>query len=293
MYFVPGGRIGFPRQPELQFWSNAWTAHSADHTLTIDVQETIRLGPEHDAYQWDKDKTFARSDAGIDLPGYEVRRFRDLGYGDDPDYMRTAVVIRDSEWMGEVTVTTGDHGGRTKHSGGQVARWTPLIDGILRSVMVRPRLPINEALDELRVSVDTAGLHPRLIGNQLVMSLSAPGTALDSWAANTPNIRLDTLSNLFPGGPPASQSDARNAIDELFEIDRKTPTATVILGKHCRGVLHREVTVVPGQYFGTSITAYGAARSQRLTAFYDAPHRKPILAALYRVFQSLDLKDWA
>jgi hypothetical protein len=294
MYFVPGGRIGYVRDPRLQFVFNAWTANSADHTLRVDVTERIRLGRYFDTYLWNKDDRWRRIEPPTveTLPGVEMRKFRDLRYGDSRDYGSEAIVVRDETWMGELQVSTGDHGGRVKHEGGQARRWGPLMTTVLNSLRVRPRLAATDALAELNVSLDTTGLNPRLIGPQLILSLDAPQNAEEAWAANTPNIRLGNLSNLYPGGSPGSQTSRRDAINEyLARLARKLPGATRIEGKHCRGIRLPELTVVPGQY-ASSISAFGATRQQDIKAFYDAAHREPVLAAMDRVFQSLELRDW-
>jgi hypothetical protein len=293
MYFVPGGRIGFALDPNLYFWFNAWTAHSADHTLSIGVHETIRLGADHDAYLWNKDPSHARVDTGLTLAGYDVRRFRDLGFADDPDYMREAVVIRDRDWMGEVTITTGDHGGRTVHPNGQVARWSALVAKVLGSIQVRPALPVAEALTEFKVGMETTGLHPRFIGNELLLSLEAPKTALESWASNSPHIRVQDFSILPNGGILTSNREAQDELNEIFEIDRKTRGSKVIKGRHCRGVRLPEISLsgVPDHH-RTTVNVYGNTRSLKLSASYGAAQHAVLLDAMDRVFQSLEVRDW-
>lgn len=293
MYFVPGGRIGIRKPQEIDVWSNSCTLLSADHTLMVDVHETIRLSPQDDAHIWAKDqwgpvKQSERVATGLVLPGFEVRRFRDAGYGTDLNYAAEAMVVRDARWMGEVKVTTGNHGGLTKQPGGQVARWLPLMASVFASIQVRPQLPVADALAELGVSVDTSGLNPRLVGNKLILSLYTPTSALESWASNRSHISLDDLS-VLPTAPPGDQQTAN---DELFAISRKTRGSSVIDGRHCKGITQSEMalTGVP-DLFSTRIRAFGRKRSQELVALYGAADREPILRALHQAFQSLSLSD--
>ncbi len=178
-YFVPGGRIGFEKPSEIYVLNNSWTLLSSDHTLMVDVHETIRLGAYNDAYTWDKDERSRRVESDLTLPGFELRKFTDLRYGADPNYICETIVVRDQTWMGEIVVTTGDHGGRTKHPGGQAARWSPLIAKLFASIQVRPQLPVVDALGELGIGLDVSGLNPRLIGNKLILSLYTPRSAIE------------------------------------------------------------------------------------------------------------------
>jgi hypothetical protein len=294
MYFVPGGRIGIKQPDEIKVVSNSWTLLSADHTLMVDVRETIRLGTDEDAYFWDMDefdstKQTQRVEPGLSLPSSEVRRFRDLGYGADLDYMAETLVVRDTIWMGEVKVTTGDHGGLTKYPGGHVARWSPLMEAVFASIQVRAQLPVTDALAELGISLDTSGLNPRLIGPRLLLSLYTPTSALESWASNRPHISLDNVSSFMP---PASPEEDEKFNDEIFAITRATPGAKVIQGRHCRGVQQSETSLdgVPDLFF-TRITAFSKTRQQVLEASYNAAQREPILRALNDAFQSLKLAE--
>ncbi len=294
MDFVPGGRIGIKRPSEIRVYSNAWTLLSADHTLMVDVRETIRLSADDDAYVWDMDqwdttKKTKRVESSLSLHGFEVRRFRDLGYGADLDYMAETMVVRDATWMGEVKVTTGDHGGLTKHPGRQVARWTPLMEAVFASIQVRPQLLVTEALDEFGISLDTNGLNPRLIGTNLLLSLYVPVSPLERWGSNQPHISLDNLSNVVMHPAPGEAETFNN---EMFALTRKTRGAQVIKGRHCRGIQQSETSLagVPDTFFAR-ITAFSKTRQQVLTASYGAAQRAPILRALNDAFQSLQLVE--
>jgi hypothetical protein len=288
------GRIGIKQPDEIKVVSNSWTLLSADHTLMVDVRETIRLGTDDDAYFWDRDewdpiKSTQRIEPGLSLPGFEVRRFRDLGYGADLDYVAETMVVRDATWMSEVKVTTGDHGGLTKYPGGHVARWSPLMEAVFASIQVRPQLPVADALAELGISLDTNGLNPRLIGTNLLLSLYVPASPLELWASNRPHISLDDLPSFRP---PASPEEDEKFNSEIFAIARATPGAKVIQGRHCRGIQQSEVSLdaVPDLFF-TRITAFSKTRQQMLNASYGAAQREPILRALDAAFQSLKLAE--
>lgn len=292
MYFVPGGRIGFLRHPDLHFPFNAWIASSQDHTLRVHVTERIRLSAYFDADLWDKDDRWRRIHETFDLPGYEVRRFKDLRYGDGRNYVAEALVARDDVWMGQIELSTGDHGGLVNHAEGQAARWSSVMQAVLSSMRVRDQLSIEAALGELKIKADLAVLHPRLVGETLILSLDAPRTPLDSWAANTPNIRLSHLPNLYAFEGMAGKAAARTSIDEAFAQDRQIKGSTVIQGRHCRGVLRQETNFGIPNLFATGINAYGSTRQQELVAMYSSAARKPLLDALHRVFQSLELGEW-
>ncbi len=296
MYFVPGGRIGIKRPDEIDVQSNSWTLLSGDHTLMVDVREMIRLGDDHDAHIWAKDtwgpvKQHERIDTDLELPGYEVRRFRSAAYGNDLNYIEETIAVRDATWMGEVVITTGDHGGITRHPGGQVARWLPVIAKVFASIQARPQLPAVDALTELGVSLDPSGLNPRIIGNRLLLSLYVPATPMELWGSNRPLITLEGLSIVWPTATPGEQAAH---IDELFAISRKTRGARVVRGSFCRGIQYAElaITGVPDLY-STRILAFSKTRQITIDAMYAAAQRQPILQALQRVFQSLKLTEHA
>ena len=113
MYFVPGGRIGFEKPDDIDVWSNRWILLSQDHTLAVHVREDLWLGVDHGSYLWDKHERSQRVATSLALEGAEARRFRSLAYDPSPNYAAESVVVRDSDWVGEVEVTTGDHGCRT------------------------------------------------------------------------------------------------------------------------------------------------------------------------------------
>lgn len=285
-YFVPGGRIGLRKPPEIDAWSNRWTLLSKDHTLSVAIREALRLGPDHDAFMWDKDARSQRVGTSFALPGYEVRRFRDLRYGSSIDYASDAIVMRDSDWIGEVQASNSDLGSPIKRLGGQNARWQTLREQILSSIVVRPRPPISDALAELRVELDANGINPRMVGETLILSLYAPRGAVEAWGANESTIRIVGLPLTMPGLP----DEREKAMNEMFSIARTMPDVKVIKSPHCRGVVSPERRIVD-ETFGATIEAYGRTRTVKLQAIYKGSDRAPILAAMERVFQSMRLMD--
>lgn len=288
IYFVPGGRIGFRKPPEIRVWSNHWILLSSDHTLMIKVQEAQRLGPSGDGHLWDKDERSRRIAPDPAPPGFEVRRFRYLGYGDSPDYASESVVLRDAEWMGEVEAGNGSHGGLTPHPAGQNRRWEAVRRQVLDSVVIRPRLAVSAALAELRAELDTEGLNPRFVGEELILSLYTPRNAAEAWGANAPTIRLKGLTLVGP----FSSEDIDAVIEEAGTAASRARGIRVLTGNHCRGVLQPELNFAPGA-FSTAMRAYGRARSVELVAYYGARDRFPVLDALDRAFRSLRFLDFA
>lgn len=294
MYFVPGGRIGVKRPYEITVNTNSWTLLSSDHSLMVDVREMICLGNDHDAHVWAKDtggqvKQHVRIAADLVLPGYDVRRFRSTAFGRNLNYLEETLAVRDATLMGEVVVTTGDHGGLTSHPGGLVARWLPLIEKVFTSLQVRTQLSTIDALAEHGASLDTSGLNPRLIGNRLLLSLYVPATPLELWGSNRPLVTLEGLAIV---SPMTKLSEQGAYMVDLFDISRKARAARVVEGAHCRGIQFAELSItgVPDLY-STRMLAFSKTRHITIDAVYGAEQRQPILRALQRVFHTLKLKD--
>ena len=284
-FFVPGGRIGFAKPEEVNAWANSWILLSRDHTFSVTVREILRLGPYADSSMWDKDDRSQQIDTSLSLPGFEVRRFRDLRYEPSLDHAAQSIVLRDADWIGEVDVSNGNHGKPTELPG-QNARWQFVVEQVLNSIVVRPRLPVAGALAELRVGLDTTGLNPRLVGENLILSLYTPKNASEAWGANHATIRTSSLTLI-----PFARGDAGDRIgDEISALARGIPGSRVLESAFCKGLLLPENRIA-GQTFATAIYVYGRARSTTLTAFYNEAERGPLVEALHRVFQSIELRD--
>jgi hypothetical protein len=288
MYFVPSGRIGFKKPDEIDFWSNRWILLSRDHTLMVQIRETLRVDDAYDSPMWDKDEQSRRISTSLNANGLDLRRFRMLAYDQSPDYADETLVLRDAEWMGEVEVSNGNHGGHSRYSGGQNARWRMTRDQILDSIVVRPRLAINDALRELCISLDTAGLNPRLIGETLVLGLHAPKDPHEARGTGGSIISTDSLTLVPPEGASAEIEEINNEYIESLKLADGAREMTSASG---RGVLLRESQILQN-YYSTNLHAFGHTRRVKLTAFYDDEDRKLTLDALERVFQSLKLHDW-
>ncbi len=285
MYFVPGGRIGFRKPEGVDVWSNRWTLLSRDHTFRVEVHETLRVGPEYDSHRWDKDSRSQRIAATLALDGFEARRFRYLAYGPSPDYAEETVVLRDAHWMGEVQVGNNSLGLIT-HPGGQNARWRGTLDAILGSIVVRPQPAIADALGELGISLDTTGLHPRLIGEHLILSLDAPRNGLEALGDAHGVIRTDSLTRVSLGTTAEREQD----IDEDLSIWNNERDVQVLVSPSCQGIVSKEQELRRGR-LSTRLYAFGRARRVEFTASYDRKNRGRTIDALHRVFQSLTLHD--
>jgi hypothetical protein len=288
IFFVPAGRLGFKNSPQISpNVISPWRLHSGDQTFTVQVREFLRLGRYDDSIWWDKDDRSARVEPPS-IPGFEARRFRDLRYGSGPDYASETIVLRDDAWMGEVEVSTGDHGGLTKAPGGQIKRWHPLMEEILGSIAVRPRREIAEAFDDLRVNLDTGGLNPRMVGEQLILSLYTPKSAIEAWGANHSVIRIPNLTHQDIG----NMSGAPDFLAELSEAAKNPFYEGILASRSGYGLLGKERKIA-GDTFATSIDAYGKSRHAQLTAFYNGRDRRLMLDALHQVFHSLELKSFS
>ncbi len=289
MYFVPGGRIGFQRPEAIKTWKNSWHLHSSDHTLQVEVREALRIDTDWDDRMWEPDRHGLVA-SGFLSPGIEHRHFRDRRYEDDADYGADTHVLRDDRWIGQVRVSTSTLGSPILSvPGGQIARWQGVIDALLASLTVRPALPAAEALAELRVHLTLEGLNPRLVGDQLVLSLVPPTTPQEISGVTGSYISLPQLA-LLPLGRPEELEQATNA---AFGIYQRFPGSRVIAGSHCRGVVLREQRLTDGDdpVFSTTVMAFGRTRELKLTAFYDGGDRDRVLQALERVVPSLSLPD--
>jgi hypothetical protein len=286
MYFVPGGRIGFRKPEGVDVWSNRWILPSKDHTFRVEVHETLRVSPEYDSRRWDKDSRSQRIAATLALDGFEARRFRYLASDPSPDYAKETVVLRDARWMGEVQVSNNSLGLIT-HPGGQNARWRGAMDAILGSIVVRPQPAIADALGELGISLDTTGLHPRMVGERLILSLDAPRNGLEALGDGYGVIRTGSLTLMPPG---ATTAEREQHIDEDLSISKKERGIQVLVSPSCQGIVLKESEFLPG-HFATTLHAYGRTRHLKFTASYDRKNRGRTLDALHRVFQSLTLHD--
>jgi hypothetical protein len=284
LYFVPGGRIGFRRPASLIPAGASWRLASADGTFITKITETLRLGEATDSYLWDKDERSARISSDLSLPGFEHRLFRDLRYGPSDDYADISLVVRDDCWMGQLSLATHSHGGRVLVPEGQIARWQQTLSEILESVAIRDPLPPEAALAEFGIRIDLEGLHPRLAGDKLIMSLSKPSSPAEAWGTGISKITICKLAELWTDSSGKEEAAAGKAIKRMVRGDGE-----LLAPGHCRGVKRpeRESSVPVHPVFSTRIHAFGRVRSLDIDAGYGAHDREPMLRALDRVFRSL------
>jgi hypothetical protein len=289
MYFVPGGRIGFQRPAAIKPWKSSWHLLSLDHTLQVEVREALRIDPDWDDRLWQPERHVLVA-SGVLSPGIEHRRFRDQRYGRDADYGADTHVLRDDHWIGQIRVSTSTLGSTAVSvPGGQVARWQGAIDALVASLTVRPPPSASEAVVELRVNLTLDGLNPRLVGDQLILSLAPPTTPQEASGVTGSYISLAQLS-LLPLGGFAQLEQATNA---SFAIYQRSPGSRVIVGAYCRGVVLRENRLTDGEdaVFSTTVMAFGRTRELKLSAFYNGGDRSQMLRGLEQVFFSLSLAD--
>lgn len=285
MYFVPGGRIGFRKPEGVDVWSNRWILLSMDHTFSVEVRETLRVSPEYDSRRWDKDNRSQRIATTLALDGFEARRFRYLAYDPDPDYAQETVVLRDAHWMGEVRVGNKSLG-LIKHPDGQNARWRGAMDAILGSIMVRPQPAIADALGELGISLDATGLHPRMVGDHLILSLDAPRNGLEALGDGDGVIHTGSLT-LVPLGTTAEREQF---IDSYCSMFKRWADSQVLVSATGRGVLLKEHKNTFGGFL-TTLHAFGRTQHMEFVASYNGKQRDRMMSALHRIFQSLTLHD--
>jgi len=289
MYFVPGGRIGFQRPTTIKPFTNSWHLLSPDQTMQIEVREALRIDPTWDDRMWQPGRHVLVA-SGLLSPGIELRHFRSQRYGSDADYGADTHVLRDDHWIGQLTVSTSTLGSPLPSTpGGQIARWQDVSRALVASLAVRAALPAAEALAELRVSLALDGLNPRLVGNDLFLSLAPPATPFEVSGAEGSYIRLAGLSLL----PLGSQDQLERDTNEAFAIYRKMTGIRFIAGSHCRGVILPESRrpSADDPTGSTGAMAFGRTRQLTLTASYHRGDRDRMLQALERVVASLSLPD--
>ena len=287
-YVVPSGRIVIAWPETIAPWSNRWSLLSTDHTFRVDLREHLWFPSAGSQVLWDKDDRMRPIAAGLDLPGFEVRRFRDLRYGASADYAAESIVLTDRDWIGEVDVSNSTLGGPQSVPGGQNRRWRATLEQVLASVSVRPRPPVDQALAEFGAGLEADGLHPRFVGEQLLLSPVAPRDSRERWGVGLSAIRVAGLPLIAPG-----QTNAERArlVDELHAIAAKMPGIRPIEAGPLRGLVSRELQFAAGHY-STEIQAFGHARMATLTAFHRADDRRALVEALHRAFAGLRLADW-
>ncbi len=289
MYFVPGGRIGFQPPSAIKPWGSSWRLMSADHSLQVEVREALRIDADWDDRMWQPDRHLLVA-SGFLSPGIEHRFFRDQRYGDDPDYGAETHVFRDDHWIGQVKVSSSTLGSPTLSvPGGQIGRWRNVADALVGSLTVRASPPASEALAELRVNLELDGLNPRLVGDQLILSLAPPTTPQEASGVRGSYIALPELSHL-PLGSPA---ELEKAVNDAFAIYAKIPGSRTIAGWNCRAVARQESRLTDGDdaVLASTIMIFGRTRQLKLTAFYNDRDRGPMLEALEHVFSSMSLPD--
>jgi hypothetical protein len=289
MYFVPGGRLGFRRPAAIKPFTNSWHLLSSDQTMWVDVREALRIDSDWDDRMWQPGR-HALVASGFLSPDIEHRHFRDQRYGSDANYGADTHVFRDDHWIGQVTVSTSTLGSPVLSiPGGQIARWRDVSDALVASVTVRAPLPASEALAELSVDLALEGLNPRLVGDNLILSLEPAATPLEASAIRGSYIRLTGLSLL----PLGSLDELERNTNEAFDIYRKTPGSRVISSSHGRGVVLPEIRSADAddQTGSTRVMAFGRTRQLTLDASYNGRDRDQMLQALERVVSSLSLPD--
>ncbi|MBV8189489.1 MAG: hypothetical protein JO339_19770 [Alphaproteobacteria bacterium] len=264
---------------------------SSDQTLRVDVREALRIDADWDNRLWQPSGHVLLA-SGDFSPGIEHRHFRDRRYEPDADYRSDTHVFRDSHWIGQITVSTSTLGSKfLSVPGGQIARWQGVIDALLASLAIRQPLPASEALVELHVHLTLEGLSPRLVGNQLILSLAPPATPQEASGVTGSHISALQLS-LLPVGRPEELEQAANT---AFAAYQGIPGSRVIVTPHGRAVVLRETglrsTDDEDHAFATTAMAIGRTRQLKLTAFYNAGDRGRMLEALERVVFSLSLSD--
>ncbi|MCP3383417.1 hypothetical protein NLM31_23910 [Bradyrhizobium sp. CCGUVB4N] len=290
MYFVPGGRIGFQRPATITPQTNSWHLLSSDHTLQVEVREALRIDADWDERMWAPAR-HALIASGFLSPGIEHRHFRDQRFDEhDADYAANTHVFRDDHWIGQIRISTSTLGSQFMSvPGGQIARWRDVTDALIASLAVRPSPSASEALAELRVYLTLDDLNPRLVGNQLILSIAPPATPLEASGVNGSYILLSQLS-LLPLGSPEKLEQTTNA---AFALYQGTPGSRVIAGSDCRGVVLRENRRADGDEvtFSTKVMAFGRTRQLEISSHYSLGDRDRILQALERVVLSLSLPD--
>jgi hypothetical protein len=293
MYFVPGGRLGFRRSAAIKPFTNSWHLLSTDQTMQIEIREALRIDSDWDGRMWQPGR-HALVASGFLSSGIEHRHFRDQRYGSDANYGADTHVFRDDHWIGQVTVSTSTLGSPLLSiPGGQIVRWRDVSDALVASLTVRAALPASEALAELRVDLALEGLNPRLVGDNLILSLEPPATPLEASAIRGSCIRLTGLS-LLPLGSPDERERSTNG---AFDIYRKTPGSRVIAASHCRGVVLPEIRAADADdqtgliLLSHRVMAFGRTRQLTLDASYNSRDRNRMLQALERVVSSLSLPD--
>lgn len=288
MYFVPGGRLGFQQPSAIKPWGSSWRLLSPDHTLQVEVREALRIDADWDDRMWQPGRHLVAS--GFLSPGIEHRLFRDQRYGDDPDYGAQTHVFRDDRWIGQVKVSSSTLGSPALSvPGGQIGRWRNVTDELVGSLTVRETPSASEALAELRVNLELDGLHPRFVGDQLILSLARPTTPQEASGVRGSYIALPDLS-LLPLGSPAERE---KAVNDAFAVYPKIPGSRTIAGRHCRGVARQESRLTDGDdaVLASTILVFGRTRQLKLTAFYNDRDRGQMLEALERVASSLSFPD--
>jgi hypothetical protein len=288
MYFVPGGRIGFQCPATIKPLTSSWHLLSTDQTLQVEVREALRIDPDWDNRIWQPGRQ-ALLASGFLSPGIEHRHFRNQRYGNDANYGADTHALRDDHWIGQITLSTSTLGSQPLAiPGGQIARWQGVTQALLASLTVRPPLPASDALVELGIYLDLEGLNPRLVGDQLVLSLAPPTTPLDASGVTGSRISLFRLSLRSLG----RLEERAQATDEAFTIYQKQPGSRIITGSRCRAlVLPEKQPTDADDPFSINVMAFGATRRIELTAHYKAGERDRVMRAIERIVSSLSLPD--
>jgi hypothetical protein len=284
IYFVPGGRIGFKRPTDVKPGNKTWRLLSLDQTLRVEVRESLRIDADWDARFWNPERKVLVA-SGSHSPGIEYRQFRDTRYEGSLDYSSETYALRDERWIGQIEVSTGTLGSPFSVSGGQIARWRPVINALFSSITVRPTLQVSQALAEHGVRLIADSYNPRLAGDALIFSVTPPTNAEETCGVIGSRVLVPELS--------MRRAQDADQIDMAFDIYRRMPGSRVISGAFCRGVVRAESTLDDSgdPTFASDLMAFARTRQLKFQAFYNSADRTQILQALEQVFCSLSLPD--
>jgi hypothetical protein len=160
------------------------------------------------------------------------------------------------------------------------------MDAILGSIVVRPQPAIADALGELGISLAATGLHPRLVGDHLILSLDAPRNGLEALGNGDGVIYTGSLT-LVPLGTTAEREQH---IDSYYSMFRRWSDSQVLVSAAGRGVLLKEHKNTFGGFL-TTLHAFGRTQHMEFVASYNGKQRDRMMSSLHRVFQSLTLHD--
>ncbi len=262
--FVPGGRIGFTIPPGFaQEWFT-WRYAAASGDLAFEAREGLRLEDDQHIL-WDN-QFYAEAGSAPALPGFETKWLLLKGEGSYPGMRDEVLAIRDANWWGQVDF---------RLPGKADASTDRLRDELMRSVRVRPKPGLPQAMAEFGLECDFAGLNAQLRAPEIIFSPNVSDWKANGWPdMDSTWIQLGELNHL--------------TLPHLMPLRKSRYWHEMRRGKYCEAGFEDEDTGARN-LFALKAHIFSETRAASLSAVYQARDRDAVRAAMEQLVDTIRL----